>query len=82
MKPQNNKFKSRKFLLTVFISIVSIFLPLAYKVNGISEAVTIAVLGILAGVGISFGIIEGKLDRARIQNNEVDLDEMKNEASQ
>lgn len=64
----NQKFKSRKFLLTIFISVISIFLPLAYKVNGVSEAVTISVLGILAGVGISFGIIEGKIDLMRAKD--------------
>lgn len=54
------KFKSRKFILTMIIIVLTAILPALYKYLQVGEAVTMTVLGILAGVGAAYGFINVK----------------------
>jgi hypothetical protein len=54
------KFTSRKFILTVVIITLTALLPMAYKWLGVGEAVTMTVLGIMAGVGAAYGFVNVK----------------------
>lgn len=51
------KFVSRKFFLTVFIVLLAVLAPIIYKDKGVQDAVTMTVLGILAGVGAAYGFL-------------------------
>ena len=45
-------------------------LPLCYKLNQVSDSVTMIVLGILAGVGVAYGFVN-------VKDAKVDLDKLK-----
>lgn len=51
------KLKSRKFILTLIIAGGSSGLPVLYKNMGISDSVTMLVIGIVGGIGVSYGIV-------------------------
>ena len=57
---QLQKYFSRKFILTVMISCMSVGAPLVYKTQGVSDTITLAVIGILAGIGAAYGFINVK----------------------
>jgi hypothetical protein len=54
------KFTSRKFILTIVILTLTALLPMAYKWLEVGDAVTMTVLGIMAGVGAAYGFINVK----------------------
>jgi len=51
------KYFSRKFVLTVFVLLLAVIAPVAYKDKGVSDMVLLAVLGILSGVGVAYGFL-------------------------
>jgi hypothetical protein len=55
-----NKFLSRKFLLTIWISALSVAAPILFKKAEVSDVVILSVLGILGGVGVAYGFINMK----------------------
>lgn len=55
-----SKYFSRKFVLTVFISLLAVVVPVVYKDKGVSDTVLITVLGILSGVGVAYGFLNIK----------------------
>jgi len=61
------KYGSRKFILTITIMALSALLPLAYKYVGVGDAVTMTVLGILAGVGTAYGFINLKAKEQNVE---------------
>lgn len=64
------KFKSRKYALSVYVLLGSTIVPIAYHFIGISEAVTMSVLGILASVGVGYGIVNVQAAKTRTVKNE------------
>ena len=64
------KFTSRKFILTVVIITLSAILPMLYKWLGVGEAVTITVLGIMAGVGTAYGFVNIKAKESGASKDE------------
>lgn len=62
------KFLSRKFIVTLLVVGMGGALPIAYQKAGIGEGVILAVLTLLTGVGIAYGVINTKdaaLDKKR-----------------
>ncbi len=58
-------YKSRKFLVACFQMIVTIFLPVAYKLLGISDDILMVALSTstaLSSIYIGFNAISGKKD--------------------
>jgi hypothetical protein len=55
-----SKYFSRKFVLTVFISVLAVLAPVVYKDKGVSDMVLLAVLGILSGIGVAYGFLNVK----------------------
>jgi hypothetical protein len=51
-----DRIKSRKFLVSQQIILLAAGLPILYAHLGISESVTLTVLGVLTGVGGLYGI--------------------------
>lgn len=51
-----DKIKSRKYLVSQQIILLAAALPILYARLGISESVTLTVLGVLTGVGGLYGI--------------------------
>lgn len=56
----SQKYFSRKFILTLLISFLSVGAPLMYKNNGVSDNIAIAVLAILGGIGAAYGFVNVK----------------------
>jgi len=54
------KYGSRKFILTIVIIVLSSIIPLGYKYMNVGDAVTMTVLGIMAGVGTAYGFVNIK----------------------
>lgn len=54
------KFLSRKFILTIGVLMAAVMYPKVYKEAGVSDSVTLAVLALLCGVGVSYGFINVK----------------------
>lgn len=57
---EDTRFLSRKFILTVVVLLMVGILPMIYKNNGVSEAVTMVVLGLLGAVGAAYGFVNVK----------------------
>jgi hypothetical protein len=55
-----NKFMSRKFIVTIMVMVAASVLPSAYHGAGVSDTVVLAVLGIIAGIGASYGVLNVK----------------------
>lgn len=55
-----SKFLSRKFIVTLLVVGLGAGLPLAYQKAGVGEGVILAVLALLTGVGIAYGVINTK----------------------
>lgn len=53
-------FMSRKFILTFWITGLSVGVPITFKQHQISDNVVMAVLAILGGVGVAYGFINIK----------------------
>lgn len=51
------RFLSRKFILSVLILITAAIVPVVYKTMAVSDSVTMLVLGVIAGVGAAYGVI-------------------------
>lgn len=51
------KFISRKFILSILVLLLSVLIPVVYKHLEIGETVTLTVLGIMAGIGTGYGIL-------------------------
>lgn len=49
------KFKSRKLWIALLSMVVAIIVPVIYQKVGMSEALTFAVLGVVASVGAVYG---------------------------
>ena len=63
---KTNKWLSRKFVVTIIVFCAAIFIPILYKHAGVSETVILAVLGIVGGIGVAYGIInvqDAKVDK-------------------
>lgn len=56
----NAKYFSRKFILTILISLMSAIAPVVYKKFDVSDMVTLSVLALLGGVGAAYGFINIK----------------------
>lgn len=56
----NSKFFSRKFIVTLLVTMLASMLPVVYTKAGVGEGVMLAVLGILGGVGVAYGVINMK----------------------
>lgn len=56
----SSKFFSRKFIVTLLVITLGPVLPIAYKHLEISETVMLAVLALVSGVGIAYGVINTK----------------------
>jgi hypothetical protein len=54
------KFLSRKFILTILISLLSVAAPILFKKNEVSDTVILSVLGILTAIGAGYGILNYK----------------------
>jgi hypothetical protein len=57
---EDSKFLSRKFILTILVLILVPILPIGYKELAVSDAITMAVLGIIASVCAAYGILNLK----------------------
>ncbi len=58
------RFTSRKLIISFITSIMASTIPIAYKYIGISDAVTMSVLGIISAIALGYGglnLIEKKL---------------------
>lgn len=53
---------SKKLCVTILVLILGVLAPLIYKNNGIDDSVTLAVLAIITGVSVSYGIVQGRID--------------------
>lgn len=51
------KLKSRKFVLTLMIMGGASGLPILYKHMAIPDSITMLVVGIIGGVGVSYGVV-------------------------
>lgn len=63
-----SKYLSRKFIVTIFVSIASVAVPILFKNQEVSDTVSIMVLGIIGGIGTAYGIInlkESKIDKGQ-----------------
>lgn len=50
-------FISRKFIISQQVILAAVGLPILYSYLGISEMVTLTVLGVLTGVGSVYGVV-------------------------
>lgn len=50
------KYLSRKFLITLLLMILSSVLPLVYHKDGVSDTVTLTVLGLMTSIGVAYKI--------------------------
>lgn len=55
-----SKYFSRKFILTLMVTILSVVVPVVYTKMGVSDAVLMTVLALLGGVGVAYGFINVK----------------------
>lgn len=55
-----SRFLSRKFLVTILVSMLTAILPIAYQKTGVSETIMLAVLAIIGGVGVAYGVVNIK----------------------
>ncbi len=61
-----SKFLSRKFIVTLLVVGLGVASPIAYQKAGIGEGIILAVLALLSGVGVAYGVInmkDAKLDK-------------------
>lgn len=56
-RPLRQKLTSRKFWLTQQTVVLSVCVPLLFKYVGLSESVTLMVLGTVGAVGSLYGVI-------------------------
>lgn len=57
-------------MLTVFVVLAAAILPIIYNRIGVSDAVTLSVLGIMAAVGSAYGFINAK---QKLDSDKVDI---------
>lgn len=63
-----SKYLSRKFLVTIFVALSSVVVPILFKHAEVSDTVVLMVLGILGGIGTAYGILnvkESKIDKGQ-----------------
>jgi hypothetical protein len=53
-------YLSRKFLMSSFILGSAYFLPISLHAHGLSDAIVMASLALVSGVGIAYGIVNIK----------------------
>jgi hypothetical protein len=63
-----NKFLSRKLIITLIIMGLVTYIPMAYKGAGVSDTVVMAVLGILAAVGAAYKALNVKETKLELEN--------------
>ena len=56
----NSKYFSRKFLVTIMVMLGAVVSPFLYSKAGVTDTVTLAVLAILGGVGVAYGVVNVK----------------------
>lgn len=56
----NPKFFSRKFIVTILVTVLAFIIPMIYVKFGIDSMVTMAVLGIVGASGAAYGVINVK----------------------
>lgn len=59
------KFVSTKFVVTILITLLGAIVPVAFSKNGVSNEVTLAVLGLFTGVGIAYGVLNVRAEAIR-----------------
>ena len=64
------KFKSRKFILAAVVGVLAVIVPPFYNHMGIADSVTMMVLGMISTVSATYGIVEGKIDQAKVKSND------------
>ena len=55
-----NKYLSRKFIISILTFITASGLPMLYKYLGISDVITMTVLGLVSSVAVGYGLINVK----------------------
>lgn len=55
-----NKYLSRKFIISILTFITASGLPMLYKHLGISDVITMTVLGLVSSVAVGYGLINVK----------------------
>lgn len=58
-----SKYLSRKFIVTLLIMILAPLIPYIYKVNGVSDSISMAVLALIGGVGAAYGVLNVAQDK-------------------
>ena len=53
-------YLSRKWLISVAVMGLTYQLPVMFQSKGISDSVTLAALALIAGIGVSYGIVNVK----------------------
>ena len=56
----NAKYFSRKFIVTLLVTVVALIIPIVYHKIGVNEMITMAVLAIVGGVGVAYGVVNIK----------------------
>ena len=59
------KFKSTKFIVTLMIVLLGVGTPVIFAQNQVPTEITMAVLALLSGVGIAYGILNVKAEALR-----------------
>lgn len=57
-----SQFFSKKLCLTLLVLALGVLAPLVYKNNSVTDTITLTVLALIAAVGTSYGIVQGKID--------------------
>lgn len=69
MDTEKSDFLSRKFLMALGILILAVGVPLLFKANGISDAITITVLVMIGSVGTAYGIMNLKEAKLQLESD-------------
>lgn len=67
------KFLSRKFVVTILVMLLGVFVPVIYQKSGVSESLMLAVIALLSGVGVAYGVVnlkESKIDLLKSKEEE------------
>jgi len=60
LKQIMKNYASRKWIVTIAIMVMAYQMPIAFKNAGISDAIILGGMALLAGVGVAYGIVNVK----------------------
>ena len=54
--------RSKKYVVTNYIIFGAMIMPVLFSKFGVTDTVTLAALALMGSVGVSYGIVQGKID--------------------